>query len=121
MILVSILYTRKRYTSMMIFIDASTCHRMFFANHIRGIPPHQCADNDGHNTDAIDALTTVIPVVIRYSESSREERNQKISELISSIRKSRILSSYAETYADILIDVLHGQDLRETIEKYGSK
>jgi hypothetical protein len=94
---------------------------MFFANHVRGLPPNQCADNDGHNTDAIDALTLTVPIILRYSEASREERNRKIHEIISSTRKSRVLQSYAENYSDILIDVLHGQDLRATIEKYTSK
>lgn len=105
----------------LICIDASTCHRMFFANYVRGRQPTQCADNDGHNTDSIDALTTVIPVILRYSEVSREERNQKIHEVVTSIRKSRVLPQYAESYADILVDVLHGNDLRETIVKHGSK
>lgn len=94
---------------------------MFFANFIKGIPPNQCADNDGHNTDAIDALTLTVPVILRYAESPREERNQKLREIISSTRKSRVLQSYAENYSDILIDVLNGQDLRSTIEKYTSK
>lgn len=96
-------------------IDAATAHRMFFANFVRGIPPNQCADNDGHNTDAIDGLTAIIPVVVRYSEVSREERNQKINEMIQSMRKSRVLPRYAESYADILVDVLHGRDLKESI------
>ena len=104
-----------------ISIDASTCHRMFFANYIKGVPPSQCADNDGHNTDAIDALTLTVPVILHYCEASREERNQKIREIVSSTRKSSSLQSYAENYSDILIDVLHGQDLRATIEKYTSK
>lgn len=43
---------------------ASTCHRMFFANFIRDVAPANCADNDGHNTDAIDALTLTIPVIV---------------------------------------------------------
>jgi ADP-ribosyl-[dinitrogen reductase] hydrolase len=43
---------------------ASTCHRMFFANFVNKVPPEACADNDGHNTDAIDALTLVIPAVV---------------------------------------------------------
>lgn len=36
---------------------------MFFANYVNKIPPESCADNDGHNTDAIDALTLAIPAV----------------------------------------------------------
>jgi ADP-ribosyl-[dinitrogen reductase] hydrolase len=43
---------------------ASTCHRMFFANYVKDIAPEACADNDGHNTDAIDSLTLIIPTVV---------------------------------------------------------
>jgi ADP-ribosyl-[dinitrogen reductase] hydrolase len=58
---------------------ASTCHRMFFANYVRGVPPEQCADNDGHNTDAIDALTLTVPVIIKYADAPAAERIQKVS------------------------------------------
>jgi hypothetical protein len=44
-----------------------------------GVPPSECADNDGHNTDAIDALTLTVPVIIKYADSSREERNKKVT------------------------------------------
>lgn len=41
---------------------ASTAHRQFFENFVKGRDPMKCASNDGHNTDAIDAL--VLPSVI---------------------------------------------------------
>lgn len=82
---------------------ASTAHRMFFANLVQGKPPHECADNDGHNTDAIDALTLTVPVIIAYADAPRNVRNNKIREVIAITRKSRALQSYAETYSDILI------------------
>lgn len=94
---------------------------MFFANYVQNKRPDQCADNDGHNTDAIDALTNLIPVIVHYAEHPREVRNQKIAEVISSTRKSRVLQSYAENFGDILVEVLHGADLRATIERYGAK
>lgn len=82
---------------------ASTAHRMFFANLVQGKPPSECADNDGHNTDAIDALTLTVPVIIAYADAPRNLRNTKIREVIAVTRKSRVLQSYAETYSDILI------------------
>jgi hypothetical protein len=99
---------------------------MFFANYMkqqqRGkMDLTRCADNDGHNVDAIDALTLTIPIIIHYADAPRELRNQYLSQIIATTRKSTILQSYAENYADILVDVLHGHDLRTTIEKYGSK
>lgn len=82
-----------------------------------GVDPNKCADNDGHNTDAIDALTLTIPIIIAYADAERNERNAKIHELISCTRRSTVLQSYAEKYADILVEVLHGMDLRTAIEK----
>ena len=52
-----------------------------------------------------------------YSEADRSERNAKISEVISLTRRTNVLQPYAEKYADILVDVLHGMDLRKAIEK----
>merc|ERR1712224_1043908 len=43
---------------------ASTCHRMFFANLSRGLPPEKCPDNDNHNVDTIDGLIMGVPVVL---------------------------------------------------------
>ena len=76
---------------------------MFFANLVKGLPPSQCADNDGHNTDAIDALTLTLPVIIAYAEAERSVRNKKVHEIIAVTRKSRAVLSYAEQYADILV------------------
>lgn len=94
---------------------------MFFANHIRGKRPEECADNDGHNTDAIDALTNLVPVIVHYADAARELRNQKVRETVAATRKSRALSQYAENFADLLTAVLHGEDLRVAIETYGGK
>lgn len=43
-----------------------------------GVPPGECADNDGHNTDTIDALTLTVPVILKYADASSEERNRKV-------------------------------------------
>lgn len=69
---------------------ASTCHRMFFSNYANGVPPAQCADNDGHNTDAIDALTLTVPVILFYHHADRALRNEKVREVISATRKSTV-------------------------------
>ena len=42
---------------------AGTGHRMFFANYVKGKAPRKCPDNDGHNTDALDGLVNLPPVV----------------------------------------------------------
>ncbi|RHY58628.1 hypothetical protein DYB28_009607 [Aphanomyces astaci] len=98
---------------------ASTCHRMFFANWAAGMPPNDCPDNDGHNVDAIDLLTLTIPVILKHASSPADERNRHVREIIAATRHAPTMTKYAETYADILVAVLHGQDLRTTISKHG--
>lgn len=98
---------------------ASTCHRMFFANLVRGVAPEDCADNDGHNVDAIDALTLTVPVILSNAEEPRDVRNKRVKEVIYVTRRTRALDAYAEAFADMLVDVLHGCDLREAVEKCG--
>jgi len=61
---------------------ASTCHRMFFSNLVQGKAPQDCPDNDGHNVDAIDALTLTVPVILKYHSASREVRNDKVSSIV---------------------------------------
>lgn len=98
---------------------ASTCHRMFFANYVNGVSPESCADNDGHNVDAIDILTLAVPVIIHHNlrGSSREVRNRSVVDVVRATR--RISSSVDATitaYADLLSAVLQGTDLREAVE-----
>ena len=61
---------------------AATAHRMFFRNLVDGKEPKLCPGNDGHNVDTIDALTMVVPVIIKYAEAEREVRNAKVLEAI---------------------------------------
>jgi len=100
---------------------AATAHRMFFANIVRGKPPQDCADNDGHNTDSIDALTLTVPVILQYADAPRDERNIKVRQVVQAIRKSSVLNAYADSFSDLLIEVLHGEDLRTAVEKSGAK
>lgn len=86
---------------------------MFFKNLVDGKDPKECPDNDGHNVDAIDALTIALPVIIRYSDSERELRNEKVIEAIRTLRNvSNITNIYAIALADLTVDILEGKDLR---------
>lgn len=66
------------------FVNEFRCFKFHIAANsqsqfkIPGVPPNQCADNDGHNTDTIDALTLIVPVILKYSDASPEERNEKV-------------------------------------------
>jgi hypothetical protein len=94
---------------------------MFFANYVKNVPPSQCADNDGHNTDSIDALTLVVPIILLHQNSPVEERNEAIQRIIGTTRKSTLLPSYAINFSNIFIDVLNGVHVREAIEKHAAK
>jgi len=102
---------------------ASTAHRMFFENLVQNKkPPEQCAANDGHNTDAIDALTLTVPVIVRYAGDAAVEREAlyaKVDSCISLTRRSPALTTYARAWTDLLCDVLQGADLRVAIEAIG--
>ncbi|KAH9105827.1 hypothetical protein AeMF1_018474 [Aphanomyces euteiches] len=100
---------------------ASTCHRMFFANYVAGKPPAECPDNDGHNVDAIDVLTLTVPVILRYATAPAAERNQHVRDIIATTRKAPQMYRYAETYSDLLVDVVHGTDLRAAIKKIAGR
>ncbi|CAK4144594.1 unnamed protein product [Aphanomyces euteiches] len=100
---------------------ASTCHRMFFANYVAGKPPAECPDNDGHNVDAIDVLTLTVPVILRYATAPAAERNQHVRDIIATTRKAPQMYRYAEAYSDLLVDVVHGTDLRAAIKKIAGR
>ena len=104
---------------------ASTAHRMFFQNLVEnGLPPARCAANDGHNTDAIDALTLTVPIIVRYAGDaavSREALYGMVNACVALTRDSPAMQRYAQAWTDLLCDVLNGRDLREAIEAIGNK
>ena len=98
---------------------ASTAHRMFFENLVKGVAPEECHTNDGHNTDAICALTMVVPIILKYSDEPKDLLYKKAIDMINVTRRTNALDNYAMALTDIMVDVLNGKDLRETIELYG--
>lgn len=100
---------------------AATAHRMFFENLVNGQDPKLCPDNDGHNVDAIDALTISVPVILKYHDAAPEVRNQKVIESIKVIRGIKAVERYAVMLSDMLIDVLNGKDVREVAQAAADK
>ena len=114
---------------------ASTCHRMFFANLARGRPLDQCADNDGHNTDAIDALTLIIPIIVNRAAATASDATSAATagglhsdvegtcalanQLVATTRRSSQLGRYVSAYVWLLTAVLEGMDLRAAVEAVG--
>jgi len=101
---------------------AATAHRMFFKNLVGGKDPKLCPDNDGHNVDAIDALTVAIPVIIRYCLDDTLTRNAKVMEAIRVTRNVKQVQPYAILLSDMLVRVMvGGEDLRTVVVDVASK
>lgn len=106
----------------MIFVsDAATGHRMFFANFVRGKPPSECADNDGHNTDAIDALTLVIPMTVACADAPAAIRHALVLSVMHAIRRTGPRTDKcAIVYSDMLCRVLNEEGtLEDEVETAG--
>ena len=95
---------------------ASTAHRMFFANLMAGKQPEQCADQDGHNIDAIDALTLTVPVIVHFASAPTAVLHAKVREIIRVTRKTDALDHHATCLADLLSAVLKGTPLRAALD-----
>jgi len=100
----------ERYIKLMTTPDAhndtyaGTGHRMFFANWVQGKKPRECPDNDGHNTDALDGLVNLPPVV--YSAMAQGDREQLLrnsQECVTLFRKSKPLQQYSAVMASLLV------------------
>ena len=69
-----------------------------------------CPDNDDHNVNTMDALTLMIPVVLKYHAATKEVRDKAVLDCIHVTRRTgRGLDRYALLFADMLVDVLHGK------------
>jgi len=53
-----------------------------------------------------------IPTIIKYANEDPKVRNAKVLETISVTRDVSSVKNYAVIYADLLISVLNGKDLR---------
>eukprot|EP00292_Cryptomonas_paramecium_P011626 CAMPEP_0113707870 /NCGR_PEP_ID=MMETSP0038_2-20120614/28649_1 /TAXON_ID=2898 /ORGANISM="Cryptomonas paramecium" /LENGTH=320 /DNA_ID=CAMNT_0000633479 /DNA_START=90 /DNA_END=1048 /DNA_ORIENTATION=- /assembly_acc=CAM_ASM_000170 len=100
---------------------AATAHRMFFANWVQGKAPRDCPDNDGHNTDALDGLVNLVPVVLLLAPLGRDVARERAAECASLFRRSSALPRYARLLADYLVDLLEGVPLKEATSSCGRK
>eukprot|EP00038_Savillea_parva_P005878 m.160423 g.160423 ORF g.160423 m.160423 type:complete len:362 (+) comp11946_c0_seq1:179-1264(+) len=88
---------------------ASTYLRIFFANFARGVPAERCAGNDGHNVDAIDALT--VPGVVAVTSWARGDdvatAAASVETYLRCLRRSDALPVYGRHYTELLYNVLN--------------
>lgn len=102
---------------------AGTAHRMFFANWANGVPPGECAANDGHNTDAIDALTGVPAVAATALSAGADAPTlyRQVRRHSSFIRRSPACEMYSVWFAGLLLDVAASGDMRAAATSWGTR
>lgn len=94
----------------------STSHRMFFANWKKGVEAKLCPDNDHHNVDACDALTTSIPAALMFPEDKDAE--EAVGKVVLITRNSPLSVRYGQAFAHMLRQiVLKGEDVRKAVEE----
>jgi len=99
---------------------ASTCHRMFFANLQKGIPPERCPDNDNHNVDVIDGLAMTVPVALALAQRMPTTEVQKQAMACAALtRQSNVLGGYVAEYADLLTQVAAGTPMPDALRSVG--
>ncbi len=86
------------------------CHRNFFANYARGLPPRRCGAAEKH----IGGLVGMVPVVIFYFNRPRKAREAALAHLALTHPGFK-METAGSLFIDILLDVLNGAPLKEAI------
>ena len=86
------------------------CHRHFFANYARGLPPRKCAVAEKH----IGRLLGMIPVVSFFSKAAQKARETALEHLALTHPGERMRIA-GSLIISILLEVLNGAPLREVI------
>jgi len=98
---------------------ASTAHRMFFANHVKGMPIDKCPDNDRHNVDTTDAITMAIPICLLAPDD--ETAATQAAATVALTRDSPVAQELAKTFCRLLRRVILGTDLREAVTELSTE
>lgn len=120
-------------------VYAATAHRMFFANYVDKVDKFECADNDGHNTDAVDGVINVLVVslneiVVNARKASGNESDlidvavgidegnknaplkKVIFDSINVVRRSKLLPTYGYVYHNLISKlIVENKELRQAI------
>jgi ADP-ribosylglycohydrolase len=86
------------------------CHRHFFANYAKGLPPHECGVEEKH----IGGLVGIVPIVVFYFNRPRQAREAALAHLALTHPGSKMKTA-GSLLIDILLKVLNGNRLKETI------
>ena len=86
---------------------AESCHRDFFANYARGLPPERCAGAEGHDTASIGGLVALPPVI--FAMIGTGNRTAVDTALLTQLRlthRSQKLERYALALGELLTGLL---------------
>jgi ADP-ribosylglycohydrolase len=86
------------------------CHRNFFANYARGLPPRKCGVAEKH----IGGLVGIVPIVAYYFNQPDQAREAAIDHLALTHPGTK-METAGSLVIDILLKVLNGIPLKEAI------
>ncbi len=86
------------------------CHRNFFANFAKGIPPHKCGVQEKH----IGGLVGIIPIVAFYFNKLDTAREAALEHLALTHPGDKMRTA-GSLLADLLLNVLNGTSLEAAI------
>lgn len=89
------------------------CHRNFFTNYAHGKSPLQCGGEDIH----IGGLAHV-PVLAALLADSESDLLATVREHVRTTHRGELVESAARDFTRVLLAVLHGAPIRESIEKH---
>jgi ADP-ribosyl-[dinitrogen reductase] hydrolase len=86
------------------------CHRNFFTNYARGVPPRQCGAVEKH----IGGLVGIIPIVLFYYNQPEKAKEEALAHLALT-HPGKEMNSAGSLIIDLLLKVLNGQSLMQAI------
>ena len=86
------------------------CHRGFFTNYARGLPPQKCGVEEKH----IGGLVGLVPIVVSYSNRPDKAREAALTHLALT-HPGRKMETAGKLFVDLLLKVLKGIPLDAAI------
>jgi ADP-ribosylglycohydrolase len=91
------------------------CHRNFFTKYARGKKPEDCGDDDIH----IGGLAHV-PILAAWYADNESAALEAVREHVSVTHRGELVETAARDLTKMLIAILNGSGVRESIEKFGN-
>ncbi len=86
------------------------CHRNFFSNYAKGIPPQKCGAVEKH----IGGLVGMVPILVYYSKEPGSARSAALEHLALT-HPGEKMAGAGGLFADLLLGVLSGRSLKDVI------